>query len=48
MLFNSHASKQFNVPNMEIENIEIGFADGFNFLGLTIHNQLNRIHTEIK
>ena len=48
MVFNSHASKQFNVPNIEIENIEIGFADGLNFLGLTIHKKQNGIHTEIK
>ena len=29
--------KQVNIPNIEIENIKIEFADEFNFLGLTIH-----------
>ena len=27
--------KQVNIPNIEIENIKIEFADEFNFLGLT-------------
>ena len=32
--------KQVNIPNIEIENIKIEFADEFNFLGLTIHKHL--------
>ena len=32
--------KQVNIPNIEIENIKIEFADEFNFLGLTIHKLL--------
>ena len=32
--------KQVNIPNIEIENIKIEFADKFNFLGLTIHKHL--------
>ena len=32
--------KQVNIPNIEIENIKIEFADIFNFLGLTIHKHL--------
>ena len=28
--------KQVNISNIKIENIKIEFADGFNFLGLTI------------
>ena len=32
--------KQVNILNIEIENIEIEFADEFNFLGLTIHKHL--------
>ena len=35
----SYASKT-NIPNIEIENIKIEFADEFNFLGLTIHKHL--------
>ena len=29
-----------NIPNIEIENIKIEFADEFNFVGLTIHKHL--------
>ena len=36
----SYASKQVNIPNIEIKNIEIEFADKFIFLGLTIHKHL--------
>ena len=32
--------EQVNIPNIEIENIKIEFADEFNFLGLTIHKHL--------
>ena len=32
--------KQVNIPNIEIKNIKIEFADEFNFLGLTIHKHL--------
>ena len=32
--------KQVNIPNIEIENIKIEFADEFIFLGLTIHKHL--------
>ena len=32
--------KQVNIPNIEIGNIKIEFADEFNFLGLTIHKHL--------
>ena len=32
--------KQVNIPNIEIENIKIKFADEFIFLGLTIHKHL--------
>ena len=32
--------KQVNIPNIEIENIKIEFADEFNFLGLTIQKHL--------
>ena len=32
--------KQVNIPNIEIENINIEFADELNFLGLTIHKHL--------
>ena len=32
--------KQVNVPNIEIENIKIEFADEFIFLGLTIRKHL--------
>ena len=32
--------KQVNIPNIEIENIKIEFADEFNFSGLTIHKHL--------
>ena len=32
--------KQVNIPNIEIENINIEFADEFNFLWLTIHKHL--------
>ena len=32
--------KQVNIPNIEIENIKIEFADEFDFLGLTIHKHL--------
>ena len=31
---------QVNIPNIEIENIKIEFADEFNFLVLTIHKHL--------
>ena len=34
--------KQVNIPNIEIENIKIEFADKFNLLGLTIHTHLKR------
>ena len=32
--------KQVNIPNIEIENIKIEFADEFNFLGLTLYKHL--------
>ena len=32
--------KQVNIPNIEIENFKIEFADEFKFLGLTIHKHL--------
>ena len=32
--------KQVNIPNIEIENIKIEFADELFFLGLTIHKHL--------
>ena len=32
--------KQVNIPNIEIENIKIEFADEYNFLGFTIHKHL--------
>ena len=32
--------KQVNIPNIEIENIKIEFADEFYFLGLTIQKHL--------
>ena len=34
--------KQVNIPNIEIENIKIEFADEFNFLGLTIRKHLTK------
>ena len=45
--------KQLNIPNIEIENIKIEFADEFIFIGLTIHkhfkwdSHINKIASKI-